>query len=208
MNAKVISWNNFSANNNHGSGVLVPSNESQLHSSLKIKKSNAEYRRLYLSYKKVIVHSLLKKGCSRSEAEEITQESFVRLLSLKEDKFPHYLKTYLYKVAHNLAVDRFRRRSRAPFVDQSMITDFDAIASRDDVAASAEESMQMKESVERIQVALSELPANTKSAFELYKLKGKSYSEISKIMNVSESMVRKHVLRAIRHCYDRLELEI
>lgn len=207
MSAKLIGSDNYSVINEHVGGALMPSNESKLRPSLKIKRSNTEYQKLYFSYKKVIVHSLLKKGCTRSEAEEITQESFVRLLGLEDDKFPHYLKTYLYKVAHNLAVDRFRRRSRAPFVDQSMVVDFDAVASREDVAASAEESMQMKESVERIQVALSELPSNTKLAFEMYKLKGKSYSEISKTMNVSESMVRKHVLRAIRHCYDRLEQE-
>jgi hypothetical protein len=51
---------------------------------------------------------------SRAEAEEVCQESFLRLWK-QADSFVAHAKpsTWLYRVAHNLAIDRLRRRREA-----------------------------------------------------------------------------------------------
>ena len=168
---------------------------------------SSTYGLLYTSYKDVVIGSLVKKGFTKEVAEEIVQDAFVRLLSLDKGKVPEYLKSYLYKIAHNLAIDRMRKLGSTPFRGLNSENEIDSIQNSVSHDASAEETACVKQTAEVIKVSLKELPDNCQQAFYLYKIVGLGYEDISEQMGVSSSMVRKHVLRAIRHCYERLELE-
>jgi RNA polymerase sigma-70 factor (ECF subfamily) len=168
-------------------------------------KFSSRYKHLYKSYKKVIIHSLVKRGIAKGEAEELTQEAFTKLLDLNEQQTPSYLKTYVYRVAHNLAIDQFRKKSRTPFVEFDLGVDAETYVDQDQRSPSAQESLEMKEAAKSILSALNELPESTKQAFVMFKINGNNYADIAKKMNISESMVRKHVLKAIRQCYDKLD---
>ena len=164
-----------------------------------------QFQELYESYKTIIASSLVRKGCKHSEAEEFTQEAFTRLMSIDREFAPDYLKTYVYKIAHNLAIDNFRRRNKNPIIEDQQVVDLDRLSLNIEHSPSAEDSVSSKEMLASIEATISSLPRNTRYAFIQYKVRGKSYRDIAKSMRISESMVRKHVLKAIRECYDNLE---
>lgn len=50
----------------------------------------------------------------REAAEDITQETFLRYLKHYSDKIPEWDLRYLYRIAHNLCVDEYRKRILEP----------------------------------------------------------------------------------------------
>jgi len=61
------------------------------------------------SHNEALVRFLLARLRSRQAALEVAQEAYVRLLSLDEPGAVSYLRSFLFKTAANLAVDRLRR---------------------------------------------------------------------------------------------------
>src|SRR5882724_5052104 len=58
---------------------------------------------------------LLTLGLNRVEAEEVVQETFLRLCRHYSAKNPQSnLRGWIFRVAHNLARDEYRRRRRRP----------------------------------------------------------------------------------------------
>lgn len=170
-------------------------------------ESAQRYDELYGSYKQVVLGSLVKKGFSADLAEEIVQEAFVRLLSLEESKVPSYLKSYLYRITHNLAVDHIRKAKSSPYVPTGSDDHIGAVQDNYQQTSSAEELARQKQTAKSIKQSIEELPDDCQRAFYFYKINGLSYEEIATLLKVSPSMVRKHVLRAIRHCFEKLELD-
>lgn len=60
----------------------------------------------------------------REAAEDITQETFLRYLKHYGDKMPEWDLRYLYRIAHNLCVDEFRRRVLEPLSEDLSEEDY------------------------------------------------------------------------------------
>src|SRR6267154_4784939 len=72
--------------------------------------SNAELvERLFREHNEALVRFLLARLRSRQAALEVAQEAYVRLLSLDEPGAVSYLRSFLFKTAANIAIDRRRR---------------------------------------------------------------------------------------------------
>ena len=54
--------------------------------------------------------------------------------------------------------------------------------------------------LDNLQRALAELPAICRSSFLLRKLDGLSHSQIAEHLNISRSLVEKHIVNAMKHC--------
>src|SRR5215469_1830023 len=65
--------------------------------------------RLFREHNEALVRFLLARLRSRQAALEVAQEAYVRLLSLDQPGAVSYLRSFLFKTAANLAVDRLRR---------------------------------------------------------------------------------------------------
>jgi len=75
----------------------------------------------------------------------------------------------------------------------------------EDTTPSAERGLLAQQDIDLILKILSELPEKCRQAFILYKFDELGYPEIARSMGVSESMIRKHVLRAVAYCAMRLD---
>jgi RNA polymerase sigma-70 factor (ECF subfamily) len=113
---------------------------------------------------------------SRAEAEEVCQESFLRLWQ-QADTFVAHAKpsTWLYRVAHNLAVDRLRRRREGSHP-----------SSIEDVPTSERSSMLVydKQVAEAVEAALAALPERQRAALSLVHYQGMSNAEAAEVLGV------------------------
>jgi len=143
---------------------------------------------------------VLKLG-SFDEAEDVAQEAFVRVLGRVQEEPVDNIRGYLFKAASNIATDRLRgrfRRANREGGDPDLLE----LPSPD---PGAERILVAREQVEQIREALDELPPRCRTAFLAYRFEARSYFDIADELGVTESMVRKYVLRAMRHCLTRVE---
>jgi RNA polymerase sigma-70 factor, ECF subfamily len=133
---------------------------------------------------------------NRAEAEEVAQETFLRLWS-KAGSFVPRAKpsTWLYRVAHNLAIDRLRRRREAPS---------DVLA--DELPASGRPSshLEHKQLALAVQAALAGLPERQRAAIELVHYQGMSTAEAAEVMDVGEHALESLLARARRKLRETL----
>jgi RNA polymerase sigma-70 factor (ECF subfamily) len=136
---------------------------------------------------------------NRQEAEEITQETYVKALthfkknSINIDKYIGYLKI----ISLNVLRDKWRKSKR-----QGNVIDIEAInpeeaAVEDDTEASAQREL--------IQSALNALNEEQRTVVELRIIKGYSAAETAKIMNKKEGTVRVLQYRALKTLAETLK---
>ncbi|MFT8322271.1 MAG: sigma-70 family RNA polymerase sigma factor [Bacillus sp. (in: firmicutes)] len=66
---------------------------------------------LYVKYNHDVLHFLVFMGVNQEQAEDLAQEVFMRVLKTKSNfKGNSSEKTWLYKIAKNIAVDHFRKQ--------------------------------------------------------------------------------------------------
>jgi RNA polymerase sigma factor (sigma-70 family) len=120
--------------------------------------------------------------------------------SLELDSFTHD-RSYLYRTAHNLAVDHVRQQAR----QKTEATPEDEIAKIADHRPSQEEEVDARLRLDRLRIIVSELPENTREIFVLNRIDGLSYSETADRVGMSESSVQKHLAKALLHVTRRLK---
>ena len=144
---------------------------------------------------------------SRTEAQDAAQAVFVRLWQRRETLHRGNLKAMMFVTARNHATDLLRRQQREraayPGIASELIAD--QIPAEE---PSAERLVSARQELGLIASILKELPEKCRRSFIRYKFEDWSYADIAVELGVTESMVRKHVLRAMTHCAERFaELE-
>ena len=113
-----------------------------------------------------------------ADAADIVQEAFLKLWLNRHryDPARASLKTWLYRLAHNLAIDHLRHRANE--------TSLDEVAEVADDAAELSGYVS-RERLERLNDLLWHLPERQRSAVALYHLQGFSNAETADILGVS-----------------------
>jgi RNA polymerase sigma factor (sigma-70 family) len=137
---------------------------------------------------------------SRDNGEDIVQDAYMRFAGRNPQAGAIAdPKAYLFTAARNAAID-FTVRQRAEWSYRVDIEDVSDVSSGDDPLANLERSRRLA----RLAIALNELPPHCRLAFFMNKIEGRGHSEIAARLGVSVSMVEKHMMRALKHCRDRL----
>lgn len=139
---------------------------------------------------------------SRSQAEDLVQEAWIRFNEAAKEEFLREPRNYLYRIVRNLALDGRRRREveRRIFNEQSP----EVVASLPDAAPSAEQASIDRDNLRLLQEALRELPKRTRIAFEMHRLQGCKLREIAAVLDVSIPTAQLLVMDALQHCKSRL----
>jgi RNA polymerase sigma factor (sigma-70 family) len=157
--------------------------------------SNADLvERLFREHNEALVRFLLARLRSRQAALEVAQEAYVRLLSLDEPGAVSYLRSFLFKTAANLAVDRLRREDvHARATETPLFHEFADARTPERVVAGAQE-------IRKLTSLLDTLPPKCRRAFILNRFYGLDLSVVAAQMGLSERMVRTYVVRALLYC--------
>jgi len=127
----------------------------------------------------------------RAEAEDVAQESMLRLWKIAPDWRQDEAKvtTWLYRVTSNLCTDRLRKRKGIGL---------DEIAEPEDDTPGVEAQMQAGERAGALRQALAELPDRQRQAVVLRHLEGLTNPDIAETLDVSVEAVESLVARGKR----------
>ena len=146
-----------------------------------------ELTELYQQHKQSVYRLAVTWLRSACEAEDVTQETFLRLIEWKGKLQPGRERSWLLAVAANLCRDRLRLRKRHP--EEPLSEQLPGIGPKD---------------FEVLEAVL-ELPLKERSAVHLYYFEGYSTVEIAAIMGCSRSAVSKWLGMARKRLKHRLE---
>jgi RNA polymerase sigma factor (sigma-70 family) len=156
---------------------------------------------LFREHNAALIRFLHARLRSYQEACEVAQEAYVRVLSLDKPGAVNYLRAFLFKTAANIAIDRRRRHemhdraTELPFFHES------------EDRLTPERRLAGKQTLRRLEQLIATLPPKCQQAFVLNQIHGLDFAAVARQMRLSESMVRKYVMRAMLHCRTRLDLD-
>ena len=128
---------------------------------------------------------------NRADAEDLTQETFVRVFRSLSDFTPGTFEGWLHRITTNLFLDMVRRRARIRF---DALPD-DAAERLPSTAAGPEQRYAQTHLDPEIQDALDALPADFRAAVVLCDLEELSYEEIAATLGVKVGTVRSRIHR-------------
>jgi len=138
---------------------------------------------------------------SVADARDCLQIVFARLLERSASLADDNLAALLYVCARNVATDELRRRKHSESHTGSEAEG----AEISDQAPSPDRQAQASQEFMLLISLLDELPPKCRMAFVSYKLDGREYRDIAARMGITESMVRKYVIKAVAYCAERFE---
>lgn len=131
------------------------------------------------------------------EADDIVQEAMLRVWCTGERGGIRNGNGYLFRTARNLIIDIGRRRVAQPVDCDSSRLEEPAVRAASSTALSPERHAIAEQDLDIVLDAIGRLPERCRAAFFLQRSTGYSYSQVASMLNMSESMVQKHMARAL-----------
>jgi RNA polymerase sigma-70 factor (ECF subfamily) len=130
----------------------------------------------------------------RQRAEDVTQDAFIRAHDRLDKLGPPYdFKSWVFRIASNLAIDMLRRERRLVNLDEDEpMMPPDGPTTR----RPAERKVQRQQEKRAVWASLDQLPTNYRQALVLREINQFSYQEVSHALDVSYSNARQLVHRA------------
>jgi len=152
-------------------------------------------------FRKPLMSYFLRRVRSRAEAEDLTQDVFVRLLGAAERRPIEDVEALVFVTAANLLKDRGRTAKRRSQIAISPLDDATiANLSREFVEDRTPERVLLgRESIVGMLAALDELGERTRDIYILFRLESMKQAEIAALLNISRSTVEKEVMKATLH---------
>lgn len=141
---------------------------------------------------------LSQKRASGIDVDDVIQESYAVLYSLKSVDDIRFPRAYLFRVAHSVIVKYVRRSLVVPI---QAAEDLEALSIPDE-GATPEETAIVRDELRQLARVIAAMPGRTREAFILRRVHGLSQREVAREMRLSESTVEKHIARGIRFLID------
>lgn len=130
---------------------------------------------------------LFRVGLRSEEAEDIAQEAFLRLFKhLLEQRREENLQGWIFRVAHNLAVDQYKRQRLFTLKSPQEWTELSGLLP--DQTPNPEERLLDEERIARIDQRLAMLTSRQAQCLDL-RMEGLRYREIGDLLGVTVSTV-------------------
>ncbi|WP_131108970.1 RNA polymerase sigma factor [Pseudomonas sp. Sample_10] len=150
---------------------------------------------LYRDHRGWLLAWLRRNVACPQRAEDLSQDTFVRLLGREELKEPREPRAFLVAIAKGLLFDYFRRAA----LEQAYLTELMLIPEAEQ--PSVEEQQMILEDLKNIDRLLGKLSSKARAAFLYNRLDGLSHAQIAERLGVSVSRVRQYLTQGLRQCY-------
>ena len=154
---------------------------------------DAALSELYDRYEVKIFTYIYRRTGDEALAEDLTSQVFLKMLeSIRDQKaWRSSFSGWLYRIAHNLVIDHYRRKGRQHAVELDDTTPL--TAERKSLESQVEQSLD----AERLRAAIRRLTEEQAEVVSLRFLEGYSISEVAAMMNRSEGAIKALQYRAV-----------
>lgn len=150
---------------------------------------------LYRDHCSWLVHWLKRNVACPQRAEDLGQDTFLRLLGREQLSMPREPRAFLVAVAKGLLFDYFRRAA----LEQAYLQELAALPEAEQ--PSAEQHLLILEELKSIDALLDKLSSKARAAFLYNRLDGLGHAEIAERLGVSVARVRQYLAQGVRQCY-------
>ncbi len=161
-------------------------------------------------YEKPLFNFVLRQLGDRARAEDLLQETFLRLIEHAGSFEGHArLRTWLFRIARNQCIDEGRRRvhRKHPSLDAPQASDGQGATLYDRIGEkgpSAEQNSVSREVGVAMHAAIEALPAEQREVFLLRQIQQLPFKEIGDITGVAENTVKSRM----RYALERLQVAL
>jgi RNA polymerase sigma factor (sigma-70 family) len=132
-----------------------------------------------------------------TEARDIAQEAYFRLLRYRENQDVDSLKALLFRIATNLIAMRARTARRQYWGNHRPFDEELGIPTDE---PPQEQRLAQEQQLDRLMAVIQQLPAKCQQVFVLSRFHDMSYPEIAARCGISVKMVEKHITKALAIC--------
>lgn len=159
-----------------------------------------EYREYFDQYYKAVRNFLYFKTGDEDLAEDIAQDTFVKLWENRASIERKTVKAYLYTIAGNLAINQLKRQQlRFKYIN----------ASEDRVENNSPEYlMMMNDFRKQLEDAINAMPDGSKEVFLMNRLEDLKYREIAERLNITVKAVEKRMSKALQILREKLNIDV
>ena len=151
-----------------------------------------------LPLKDVLFRLALRITQNREDAEDIVQETLIRLWNELKVSEIENIKSYAMTVCRNLSLDHNALKERQTLsYDETLHDQLDTSSQPDCLVES-------KEKYNLVTNLISQLPEKQRTALHMRDVEGRSYKEIAQVMEISESDVKVNIFRARQRLKEKL----
>ncbi|MEG1081017.1 MAG: RNA polymerase sigma factor [Pseudomonas sp.] len=150
---------------------------------------------LYRDHRSWLLGWLRRNIACAERAEDLSQDTFVRLLGRDQLPAPREPRAFLLSVAKGLLFDHFRRAA----LEQAYLAELMLIPEAEQ--PSPEEQHLILEDLKAIDRLLGKLSSKSRAAFLYNRLDGLNHAQIAERLGVSVSRVRQYLAQGMRQCY-------
>ena len=170
----------------------------------------AAFQELVRRYQNQITNYVYRMLDDYDRAVDLAQETFVRVYkSADRYQATFSFSTYIYRIAHNLAISELRQRKRRRLVSlPSFFSDKDneeiEVEIEDKRQVMADDAMISAERSAAVSRAIASLPEKYRAALVLCEIEEKSYEEIADVLDLPVGTVKSRINRARNLLKDKL----
>jgi len=151
------------------------------------------FKSLYDSTSDYIFNIALRITGNKEEAEEVAQDVFLKVYNgLKDFKFRSNIKTWIYRITVNTAINASKKRSKETKRYADYSENIAQVSSGSDIT----DIIDIKEAEKDVQSLLGLLNAEQRACIVLRDIEGFSYEEIAGALKININTVRSRLSRA------------
>jgi RNA polymerase sigma factor (sigma-70 family) len=157
-----------------------------------------------------LLHFIRRRVDDEGDAEDILQDVFHELIEAYRLVQPiEQVGAWLYRVARNRIIDRFRRKKPESLSDAAVSAAEDDVYLLEDLLPSPdlgpEAAYARSVLLEELDAALGELPASQRDVFIAHEIEGRSFKELAEATGLSINTLLSRKRYAILHLRRRLQ---
>jgi RNA polymerase sigma-70 factor (ECF subfamily) len=189
------------------SGPFTSSNDAasphELGALLSPEAERSEWLAVEMQRHEPAVRGYLRNQFPSIDADDVLQESYLKILRAKAATGIISIKAYFFSVARNTARTLFRRRQIYSRTDVNELPDSLVLDEAHDAAETANSHLRLELVIE----AIDRLPLRCRQIVSLAVLEGQLSAEIATRLGLSESTVRVQLARGVKKCAEFMRMK-
>lgn len=158
---------------------------------------NEGFEQLFDAYCDELRHYIFYKSGELEIAEDIVQDTFLKIWEMRLSVRPDTARALLYTIASNQFANKYKRQKLKFRFQQSIV--------EERTFETPEFEMELKEFDQKLQQVLADLNEKSRTVFLMNRIDQLTYNEIAKNLNISVKAVEKRMKKALEFIHLKIE---